>query len=234
MSPLDQTAVVEKAMASSPTLTGVPRSHVKDFAAQGRVRTYRKGTYLCQQGDEADRVYFLVRGRVEISSISLTGNRILHASVDQPQFLGELPVLGEMDRTADLLALEDSEVWSIGSSRFVDFVTSEPVAARQVLAALARQVREHESFVDDLLFLDLKGRVAKRLLQMGTPSLAELPTDGSSIPAVTHADLASLCGGSRENVSRILSDLQRRGVISREGSRYVLAKVSYLARLAAL
>ncbi|MFM7718321.1 MAG: Crp/Fnr family transcriptional regulator [Actinomycetota bacterium] len=234
MSPLDQTAVVEKAMTQSPTFVGVPRAHVKDFAAQGRVRAYRRGTYLCQQGDEADRVYFLVKGRVEISSISLTGNRILHATVDQPQFLGELPVLGEMDRTADLLALEDSEVWSIAAGRFLDFVTSEPSAARQVLAALARQVREHESFVDDLLFLDLKGRVAKRLLQMGTSTLSELPEDGSSIPAVTHADLASLCGGSRENVSRILSDLQRRGVVSREGSRYVLAKVSYLARLAAL
>ena len=65
-------------------------------------------------------------------------------------------------------------------------------------------MQESQAFVDDLLFLDLKGRVAKRLLQMGTPSLAELPDDGTTIPPVTHADLASLCGGSRENVSRIL------------------------------
>lgn len=221
-------------MASSPTFHGVPRARVREFAELGRVRPYRRGTYLCQQGDEADRVFFLVRGRVEISSISLTGNRILHAAVDRPQFLGELPVLGEMERTADLLALEDSDVWGIAAKAFLDFVTSEPAAARQMLAALARQVREHESFVDDLLFLDLKGRVAKRLLQMGTPTLSELPEDGAFIPAVTHADLASLCGGSRENVSRILSDLQRRGVIARDGSRYALLKVPYLARLAAL
>ncbi len=65
--------------------------------------------------------------------------------------------------------------------------------------------------MDDLLFLDLKGRVAKRLLQMATPSLDDLPEDGTAIPAVTHADLASLCGGSRENVTRVLSEFQRRG-----------------------
>jgi len=41
--------------------------------------------------------------------------------------------------------------------------------------ALARQVTTHGAFVDDLLFLDLKGRVAKRLLQLVSPSLGELP-----------------------------------------------------------
>jgi hypothetical protein len=42
------------------------------------------------------------------------------------------------------------------------------------------------------------------------------------IPAVTHADLASLCGGSRENVTRILTEWQRRGLVQRDGHRYVL------------
>jgi CRP-like cAMP-binding protein len=69
---------------------------------------------------------------------------------------------------------------------------------------------------------------------MGTPSLTELPPDGTLIPPVTHADLASLCGGSRENVSRIVSDLQRRGVIKRDGHRYLLKKVSALAKMADL
>ena len=51
---------------------------------------------------------------------------------------------------------------------------------------------------------------------------------------VNHADLASLCGGSRENVTRILSDFQRRGLVERGGRRFVLRKISGLARLAGL
>ena len=51
---------------------------------------------------------------------------------------------------------------------------------------------------------------------------------------VTHADLASLCGGSRENVTRILSDFQRRGFVERDGKRFVLVKISGLAKLAGL
>ena len=93
----------------------------------------------------------------------------------------------------------------------------------------------HEAFVDDLLFLDLKGRVAKRLLQLVTPSLDHLPPDGTVLPSVvTHADLASLCGGSRENVTRVLSEFQRRGLINKQGRRFVLAKPVGLAKLAGL
>jgi CRP-like cAMP-binding protein len=51
---------------------------------------------------------------------------------------------------------------------------------------------------------------------------------------VTHADLASLCGGSRENVTRVLSEFQRRGLLERDGKRYVLKKVDGLAKIAGL
>ena len=101
------------------------------------------------------------------------------------------------------------------------------------MRALARQVEANEAFVDDLLFLDLRA---------GSPNGSSSSPPGAStssrptapmIPAVTHADIASLCGGSRENVTRILSDLQRRDLL-REGQRYVLKKVDGLARIAGL
>lgn len=219
---------------ATPLLQGLPAKAVRGLADQGRLRNYRKGTYLCHQGDPADEVFFLVSGRVEIASVSVTGNRVLHATVDTPVFVGELGVLADTDRTASVLTLEDSEVWAVGAEGFLAFLAEEAAASRSLLRALARQVESSEAFVDDLLFLDLKGRVAKRLLQLATPSLDALPDDGVMIPAVTHADLASLCGGSRENVTRILSDLQRRRLVVREGHRYVLKKVESLAKLAGL
>lgn len=225
---------VAVAMVMTPLLEGVPASAASDLAQKGRIRGYRRGTYVCHQGDPADEIFFLVEGRVEISSVSLTGNRVLHATVDTPQFVGELGVLAESDRTASVLTLEDSQVWAAGADDFLKFLADEPSASRGLMRALARQVEANEAFVDDLLFLDLKGRVAKRLLQLATPSLDDLPADGVMIPAVTHADLASLCGGSRENVTRILSDLQRRGLVVREGQRYQLRKVAGLVRIAGL
>ena len=222
------------AMATTPFFIDVAKGRVAELASAGDVHRFRKGTYLCHQGDDAPDVFFLVEGKVEMSSVNPHGTRVLHATLDSPQFFGELGVLGGIDRSTDAVTLTDSSVWSVDAGDFVAFVTSEPAAARAVIRALAEQVTANQAFVDDLLFLDLKGRVAKRLLQLVTPSLDRLPDDGVVVPAMTHADLASLCGGSRENVTRILTDLQRRGIVQRDGHRYVLKKVGSLAKIAGL
>jgi CRP/FNR family transcriptional regulator, cyclic AMP receptor protein len=226
---------LEQHMASSPIFEGTDPRAIRDLAVSGIVRHYRRNTYLFHQGDPSPEIHFLIEGRVEISSLSASGQRMLHTTLDHRQFFGELGVLGGMPRTAAALALEESDVWVTSGEAFLEFMAREPTASRSLLRALARQVMAHEAFVDDLLFLDLKGRVAKRLLQLVSPSLDELPEDGAVLPAiVTHADLASLCGGSRENVTRILSDFQRRRLVERDGRRFVLLKISGLARLAGL
>ena len=226
---------LQRALQDTPILQGLPESAGRELAAQGNIRQYRRGSYLFFQGDPSDQVLFFWKGRIEVSSISLTGRRQLLTTLDYPQFFGELGVLGDQDRTATALALEDSTIWVLSGERFLEFLAKHFEATKALLRVLAQQIQSHESFVEDLLFLDLKGRVAKRLLQLVSPSLQELPADGTPLPAVvTHADLASLCGGSRENVTRILSEFQKRGLIERDGRRYVLKNVSGLRRLAAV
>ncbi|HZD80861.1 MAG TPA: Crp/Fnr family transcriptional regulator [Actinomycetota bacterium] len=230
-----QTASLEALMAETPLLGSADPRSVHELVEVGHVRHFRRNTYLFHQGDDCPDLYFLIEGRVEISSLSATGQRQLHTTIDRPQFFGELGVLGEVARTSSALALDETTAWAVPAEGFLGLVSRNPSVARAILRALARQVVAHEAFTDDLLFLDLKGRVAKRLLQLVSPSLDDLPADGAVVPSVvTHADLASLCGGSRENVTRILSDFQRRGLVERDGRRFVLRKISGLARLAGL
>jgi CRP/FNR family cyclic AMP-dependent transcriptional regulator len=224
-----------EAMAQTALLDEIPRGAVSALASGGSIRQYRRGTYLFHQGDESDDVYFLWQGRIEISSLSITGHRQLHTTMDHPQFFGELGVLGSLRRTATAMSLDDSLVWAVRGEAFVEFLAQHFQAALALLGALAAQIQASEAFVEDLLYLDLKGRVAKRLLQLVSPSLDELPPDGTVLPSVvTHADLASLSGGSRENITRILSDFQRRRLVERDGRRYVLINVAGLRRLAGL
>src|SRR6266568_877028 len=222
-------------MTKAPVLQSTSEPLVANLASSGRIRHYRRGTYVFHQGDGSPEVLFLWTGRLEISSLSVTGHRQLHTTLEPGQFFGELGVLGGMPRTATAVALEDSSCWVVGGQTFLDFMTQHPETCLALLAALARQIQAHEAFTEDLLFLDLKGRVAKRLLQLVSPSLDDLPSDGVVLPSVvTHADLASLCGGSRENVTRILSEFQRRGLVDRNDRRYVLKNVTGLRRLAGL
>jgi CRP/FNR family cyclic AMP-dependent transcriptional regulator len=226
---------IVRLMAESPVLEAAGTATVSRLAGSGTLRRYRRGTYLFHEGDGSLEVFFLLQGRVEISGDSGGGRRRYHTTLEGSRFFGELGVLGDQPRTASALALEDSDLWVIAGEDFRAFVSEEAAVSRAMLRILARQVHAHEAFVEDLLDLDLKGRVAKRLLQLVSPSLEELPEDGVRLPStVTHADLAGLCGGSRENVTRIVSELQRRGLIEREGRRLVLRRIAELAKIAGI
>ena len=222
-------------MRQTPMLVEAPEDAVSELTSAGVVRNYAKGTYLFLQHDEASTVYFLWEGRVEITSSSATGHRQLHTTLEPPQFFGEFGVLGDMPRTATAVAVEDTTAVAIPGEAFLEFVERHHAVSRALHRALARQIAAHEGLIEDLLYLDLKGRVAKRLLGLVSSSLERLPDDGAVLPSdITHSDLASLSGGSRENVTRILSEFQRREFISRNGKRYVLRNVQALAQLAGL
>jgi CRP/FNR family transcriptional regulator, cyclic AMP receptor protein len=219
-------AALRAALGSAPILRSAPGDALDELAHSGTVRAFRRGTYLFHQGDPSGEILCLVAGRLEVSSTAPSGHRKLHAVVSDPQLLGELGVLGESPRTATVLALEDSTVWVASAERFLEFLGVTFEATRELLRVLSGQIQSHEAFAEDLLHLDLKGRVAKRLLQ--------LSGDGGLVPQMTHGDLASLCGGSRENVTRTLSELERRGLVERVGRRYRIKDVSALERLAGL
>ena len=208
---------VQRAMLATPLLEGVPNGAVGKLASAGRVRLYRKGTYLCHQGDPADEIYFLLEGRVEISSTSVTGSRVLHATVDMPQFVGELGVLAEIDRTASVLTLEDSQVWIAAADGCPGSWGVRHRRRGACCGCFRRQVHSHEAAWTSPL-----------PRSRGSGSEAS-PPDGDAVarrpsrrqqggPRRRAADLASLCGGSRVTVTRILSEFQRRGCWSAMGS----------------
>lgn len=202
----------------------LPEALAAAFAEHGTPRNYQRGTYLFHEGDGATELYLLHEGEIEIDSISVSGNRRLVTTLTPPRVFGELAVLGEIERTASALALTDVRASSLRAEHFLRLVENEPEVARSLLRTLSRHIASHENHIDDLLFLDLRGRVAKRLLDMAA--------DGDETPAITQADLASLCGGSRENVTRILSELAKRGHIEKTGRRYKILNAGRLEKLA--
>lgn len=229
-------ADVESSLVACPVLTDVQPDAVRLLAAAGHLRHFRRGSYLFHQGDPADDVVVLCEGRVEITSTSPGGDRQFHTVLSPPQLFGELGVLAGRPRNTSALAITDAAVLCLPGPAFTSFLTDHPAAALSVMRALAQQVHAFGGLIDDLLFLDLRARVAKRLLGLATPASADLPPDGTKVPSdVTQSDLASLAGGSRENVSRILSEFVRRGLLQRSGrGQYVLADVAALARTAQL
>lgn len=220
---------VMDAMLGLPIFRGVEPRALGAIATLGSVRDYRARTYVFHQGDPADSVFMLLEGRLEVSSTSISGRRLLHGTLEPIRLFGELGVLAGSPRTASVLCLEACSAWAISADDFRRLLAEQPPASAALLEALAGHVESSETFAEDLLWLDLKGRVAKRLLQLSVP---DGRTGERAVPAMTHADLASLCGGSRENVSRVLAGFERRGFVRRTDRRYVVLDPAALERLA--
>lgn len=222
-------------LARNPIFAGLDPAVLGPFLEQWRLRRYRTGALIFVQGDPPDEAFCVAAGRVSILSTTIHGRNQLYAFPGPGEIFGELGVLGHMPRSATAESLEDCSIWSVSGDLFLTFVLEQPSVARAVLEALARQIVALDAVTQDLLFLDLKGRVAKRLLELMQDSAVAASPDGVMLPwKISQTQLAALCGGTRENVSRVLSEFQRRGMVERVGQSYVLRDVVALQRLAQL
>src|ERR1700675_4595061 len=124
MMPDKELELVEAKMSKALPFSVTKGAPVRALVETGHVRTYRKGTYLCHQAEPAPDVFFLLKGRLEVSSISPNGTRMFHATVGEPQFVGELGAIGEIARTASVVAIADSQVWVGVADEFVQAVAA--------------------------------------------------------------------------------------------------------------
>ena len=207
----------------------LPKGLLEDLVASGVVRSYRSRSYVTMQGDPSDEVFMLLEGRLEVSTVSPEARPQLRTHMEPVRMFGELGVLAGSERTASVLCLEDSRIWVLGRERFVSLVGAQPSLALGLLGAMARQVLSKEAIAEDLVWLDLKGRLAKRLLELATTLGPDQPP---VVPPITQAELASLCGVTRESISKTLTSFERRRLVHREGHRYVLLDTAALERLA--
>jgi CRP/FNR family transcriptional regulator, cyclic AMP receptor protein len=235
-----------QAMTRVELLRGVPVHEVESLIGRGKTRTYPRGAYLFYQGDQAEEVFFILDGRIEVAADTVAGQRVLSTIVQQAQFFGEVEVLAESRRRGSAVADDLSTVWVARKEAFLDFIETHPKVALRLLCLLARRVQAHDNLARDLTTMGLRGRVAKWLLALasGTStlalprrsvSIAALPVDVDAVTtAFTQSDLANLCGASRENVARVLSEFQRRGFIERERQHYRIKDPKQLRRLAGI
>ena len=229
-------AYVVSHLASTPILESLDRASVEELCSKGRIQTFPRNSYLFHEGDPAREVYFLLDGKVEICTNSTGGRRQLYAVVQGREFIGELAVLARSPRTATAKTVEDSTAWALDGEAFVGFLEGEGKAATELLRMVVGRLLDYKQLAEDLVDLDLRGRVAKHLIRLacGEVSRADAVPDVASTPPVTQSDLAASLGASRENITRVLTELQRRSLVERDGKRYVLKDVPNLRSLASV
>jgi CRP/FNR family cyclic AMP-dependent transcriptional regulator len=182
-----------------------------------RPHTYSRGTVILSQGDMTDSLYVVLSGRLKVYLGNEDGREVLLDFLEPGEAFGELSLLDGEPRSASVMAVEVSRVALLSRRHFLDCVHSHPAIAIALLQTLASRTRALADRVGSLALLDVYGRVAHTLIDLAKEE------DGRRITSpLTHQELASMVGASREMVTRILNELKRGGYIAVENRCIVL------------
>jgi CRP/FNR family transcriptional regulator, cyclic AMP receptor protein len=141
-----------------------------------------------------------------------------------------MALLDGLPRSADAIALERVECYTLQRSDFHKAIMRNPRIAIQVMEVLCQRIRKTDQQVEDLIFLDVYGRVAKKLLELADTHGSKVD-DGVRIEVrLTQQELASMVGASRESVNKVLGYFTDKQFISTDKHRITLLRASDLKR----
>jgi CRP/FNR family transcriptional regulator, cyclic AMP receptor protein len=203
-------AIVEGDPFAGASVLGVLEETDRRYLAErSRRRQIAKGQILFSEGDLSDSVLVLVSGHMKVLTYSRDGSEFVVSTVTPGETIGEVGVLSGGPRSATVQATEASIVVTLAGRVIIDLISQRPALAIALLQRLSDMVRKTTGVATDLVFLDLRQRVAKYLLQRppgGPPSRSD----------VTQSELAANIGASRQRVNACLRDFQKQGWISME------------------
>jgi CRP-like cAMP-binding protein len=181
------------------------------------VRRFNKGSLIVGQGDAGTCMYLLMSGRVKVSLASDEGKELVLDYVEAPAHFGEMSLVDSKVRSADVFAVTDVELLVLEGKDLSAAIQVQPKLALSIIATLSRRLRGTIGRLEDLAFHDATHRVMRVVLNVAT---AGLETRGAPVvQGMTHYDIATLAGTSRETASRIISQLTREGIIVADGRR---------------
>ncbi len=178
------------------------------LARRGVAHPYRKGSTLIEEGARGDTVYIILAGRLRAYSSNLSQDReITYGSYGAGEYVGELGLDGGL-RAASVVALEPSICAVVTRATLEAHIAEHPEFAFELLAKVIGRARAATLTARQMALNDVYGRIKLLLEAMAGP----VGDDGwASAERITHRDIASRVGCSREMVSRVMKDLETGG-----------------------
>ena len=213
---MEGTARVAEYLSVSPIFACLSADDRLHLAQRMRSKRFARDEVIFHRDDPASHLYVIVAGTVKIALPDENGREVVVAIERGGDEFGELALFDESPRSATVTAIAETECLLLARNDFMEALDRNHDAMRKMLGLLAQMVRRSSGRVEDLVFLDLPGRVAKCLLDLSEAG-------GKGEVDLTQEDLAAFVGATRVSVNRVLADLEKRGAIA-IGRRHIEVK----------
>jgi CRP/FNR family cyclic AMP-dependent transcriptional regulator len=221
---IDRTAILR----DHPLFSGLPREILERICAYGKMKEVKRGATIFTKGESGQSMFAVCSGSVKISVPSLEGKDAVFNFINEGGIFGEIALLDGHPRTADAIAAANCQLMMIDRRDFLPLLHSYPELAVKVIDVLCRRLRHTSEQVEDIVFLDLPGRLAKTLLRLVSD---REQTSASKRIAITQKEIGHIIGMSRESTNKQLRDWERRKWIKLERGGIVILQQAALAAL---
>jgi CRP/FNR family transcriptional regulator, cyclic AMP receptor protein len=207
----DSVEDAEVVLRRAPLFEGLDEESARALRRQMPDVKLSRGEHLFLEGQEGDRLYIVLDGKLKLTRAAADGRENLLSVLGPGEMFGELSLFDPRPRTASVSAITDATLAGLAHDALRAWLGDHPDVSIHMLRALARRLRRANDVVADLVFTDVPGRVAKNLLDLAD-RFGEQERDGLHVHHdLTQEELAQLVGASRETVNKALADFAARG-----------------------
>jgi CRP/FNR family transcriptional regulator, cyclic AMP receptor protein len=186
------------------------------------VNTYRRGQLIFQEGDEGNALFIVLSGKVKICLYDEDGREYVLDEVGKDGFFGELALIDELPRSANVITMEACDLLIIRRNDFTKLLMENPSISINILKVLAGRLRAADTRIKWLAFLNVEGRVLRYLIDLADRTGIRMKDYIIIEKGPTQIEIANACGCSRETVSRMMTALVKKGILSVRKKQYTL------------
>jgi CRP/FNR family cyclic AMP-dependent transcriptional regulator len=214
-----------------PLFSGLDLAIIDRLASYAHVKNFPAGAVVFAKGDPGNSLFAVCAGTVKISNISSEGKSAVFNLINAKQVFGEIALLDGGPRTAEAVALSECVLMMIDRRDFIPLVKSEPELALRLIEVLCGRLRHTSEQVEDVIFLDLRTRLAKTLLWLASQAK---PAPQASTVKITQREIGQIIGMSRESTNKQLREWEDQKWLRLERGGIAILAPDRLAEVAAM
>jgi len=192
-----------------------PHTFLATIGEGRNLLTVPKTQNIYTQGDQADAVFYVQKGKVRLTVVSKAGKEATIGILNERSFFGEGALAGQIVRMGSAAALTDCELLRVEKKAMIDALHREHAFSDMFVAyLLARNIRYEEDLVDQL-FNSSEKRLARVLLLLAHFGKEGIPE--VVVPKISQETLAAMIGTTRSRVSFFMNRFRKLGFIDYSG-----------------
>ena len=175
---------------------------------------FKRDQFIYMQDDSATHIYMIVNGRVKIGHYLENGEEVVTAILAKGEVFGELAMAGEERRRDFAQAVEASTICPLTTEELKGLMYENKELSFKILKLIGLRIMKLERKLELLVFKDARTRVIEFLKDAASWKGVRVGFETMIQTQLTHKDIASLTGTSRQTVTTILNDLKEKNLIN--------------------